>query len=203
MLYNWWVAVPFISGLMPSPNQFFSNLEVDDLRDASLFQHLDFITGTLMVLALLIRGPRGTDGSVRREWRWCVLFSLCGLLGGIFAFSCPEGSTAVCRNLEWHLHLPLHHYLHAAVGIVEFAAATTGIWLGSHSSGSPRRQRAFHTLFVILCVGYPLLGVAYLTNRLGALIEPVFFLSFAVMILLELEEPAGPRVDAESTKHHS
>jgi hypothetical protein len=40
-----------------------------------------------------------------------------------------------------------------------------------------------------MAIGYPLLGVAYLTDRLGAFVEPIFFICFSVMVAIELLEP--------------
>jgi len=42
-----------------------------------------------------------------------------------------------------------------------------------------------------LLVAYPLLGASYLTDRLGALVEPIFFVCFSAMVLAELYEPAA------------
>ena len=42
-----------------------------------------------------------------------------------------------------------------------------------------------------LVVGYPLLGLVYLTDRLGTLVEPIFFIAFSVMVLTEVFEPIG------------
>jgi hypothetical protein len=46
---------------------------------------------------------------------------------------------------------------------------------------------------VALLVGYPLLAVAYLTDRFGSFVEPVFFIGFSVMIFIELFEPRRAR----------
>ncbi len=43
----------------------------------------------------------------------------------------------------------------------------------------------------VLAVGYPLLGLVYLTDRLGTLVEPVFFVAFSVMVLAVMFEPVG------------
>ena len=40
-----------------------------------------------------------------------------------------------------------------------------------------------------MLIGYPLLGVAYLTDRFGAFVEPIFFVCFSVMVAIELLEP--------------
>jgi hypothetical protein len=43
-----------------------------------------------------------------------------------------------------------------------------------------------------------LLGVAYLTDRFGAFIEPSFFVCFSVMVAMELVEPRRPPNMVES-----
>jgi hypothetical protein len=40
-----------------------------------------------------------------------------------------------------------------------------------------------------MLIGYPLLGIAYLTDRFGAFVEPIFFVCFSVMVAIELFEP--------------
>ncbi len=72
--YNWWVVVPFVPGLMPSVNGFFSDLEATGMPHAALMSDADLAAGVLMVAALLLRGPRAgqrspagveVDGGVR------------------------------------------------------------------------------------------------------------------------------------------
>jgi len=143
-----------------------------------------------MLAAFLVRGSWGPDGK-RREWRWLLLFSIAGAIGGHFAYACPEGLSATCRSNEWHLRLPLHHYVHVFSGIIEFAAMSIAVYLAW------KRTRE-HTDWVARCVkgvalamviGYPLLGIAYLTDRLGSFVEPIFFVAFSVMVAVELLEP--------------
>jgi Na+/H+ antiporter NhaD/arsenite permease-like protein len=47
---------------------------------------------------------------------------------------------------------------------------------------------------VALLVGYPLLAIAYLTDEFGAIVEPIFFIAFSVMVFIELFEPSKRRV---------
>ena len=44
----------------------------------------------------------------------------------------------------------------------------------------------------VLVVSYPVLGLVYLTDRLGTLVEPVFFIVFSAMLLAEVFEPSTP-----------
>ncbi len=127
VLYNWWVWVIVATNLLISTDEFFSDLEASGRPDATLFQHLDLAAGIVMLTALLLRGPWGPKGK-RREWRWLLLFAAAGAVGGHFGYACPEGLSAACRSAEWHLRLPLHHYLHVFSGIIEFAAMTTAVF---------------------------------------------------------------------------
>ena len=47
-----------------------------------------------------------------------------------------------------------------------------------------REAKAYRLILKVLIVGYPFLGLVYLTDRLGAFVEPVFFLSFSAMIIV-------------------
>ena len=58
--YNWWVVVPFVPGLMPSVNGFFSDLEATAARMHALMSDADLIAGVLMAAALLLRGSTRT-----------------------------------------------------------------------------------------------------------------------------------------------
>jgi len=188
--YNWWVAVPFIPGLMASRNEFFSDLEVPGLRDADLMQRADLVAGVLLLVAMLLRGASGRQGT-RREWKWLVAFAAAGAIGGRFPYVCSEGLSATCRNLEWHLQLPLHHYIHVASGIAEFLFLTVAVVVAvrrTRGETTPE-ARAFRVILKALIVGYPLLGFVYLSDHWGAFVEPIFFVSFSAMIIVSLFEP--------------
>jgi hypothetical protein len=197
--YNWWVVVPFVPGLMTSPNEFFSDLEVPGLRDADLMQRADILAGILLVAALLLRGASGPNGA-RREWKWLVAFAAAGGIGGRFPYVCSEGLSATCRNLEWHLELPLHHYIHVVSGIAEFLFLTVAVVVAVRRTRgqTTREARAFRVILKVLIVGYPFLGLVYLTDRLGAFVEPVFFVAFSAMIIVSLFEPVGSPKALES-----
>ena len=188
--YNWWIGVLLGTHLLTSPNGFFSDLEAVGQPHAALLSGLDVAAGVLLVAALLLRGRDGPDGP-RPEWSWLVLFAAAGTVGGLFPYQCPEGVSAACRSAEWHLQLPWPHYVHIVAGIVEFASATLAVL-------AARRRTTGQTDVVgsvvrglgwVLVVAYPLLAVSYLTDRLGAFVEPVFFVSFSVMVVVELFEP--------------
>jgi hypothetical protein len=190
--YNWWVVVPFVPGLMPSVNGFFSDLEATGRPHAALMSDADLAAGILMVAALLLRGPRAGQ-AVRREWKWMVAFALAGAVGGRYPYACAEGLSATCRRLEFHLQLPVHHYVHVASGIAEFAALTVAavIAMGRTRGQSTTEARVYEAVVKVLAIGYPLLGLVYLTDRLGTLVEPVFFVAFSVMVLTVIFEPVG------------
>ena len=57
--------------------------------------------------------------------------------------------------------------------------------------------RAVKGAVVALMVGYPLLAIAYLADEFGAIVEPIFFLAFSVMVAVELFEPSARRVTSQ------
>ena len=195
-LYNWWVVVALHTHLLTSPDELFSDLEAVGSPDATLLQDLDLAAGLLLLVALLLRGRRGPDGP-RAEWPWLVAFAAAGAVGGHFSYVCPEGISATCRSAEWRLALPPHHYVHVLAGIVEFATATVAVYLAWQRTRAAARPTTAAVRWTgrVLVAAYPLLGYAYLDDRLGAFVEPVFFLCFTAMIAVELAEPdrVGPR----------
>jgi hypothetical protein len=197
--YNWWVVVPFVPGLMPSVNGFFSDLEATGRPHAALMSDADLAAGVLMLAALLLRGARDGTG-VRREWKWMVAFALAGAVGGRYTYACSEGLSAACRRMEWHLQLPVHHYIHVASGIAEFATLTTAAVIARRRTlpDGTREARIYSGVVTVLVIAYPLLGLVYLTDRLGTLVEPIFFIAFSVMLLAEIFEPATSAATASS-----
>jgi hypothetical protein len=195
VLYNWWVWVVVATNLLTSTNAFFSDLEATGRPDATLFQHFDLAAGIVMFVAFVVRGPWGPEGK-RVEWRWLLLFAAAGTVGGHFAYACPEGLSSACRSAEWHLRLPLNHYLHVFSGIIEFAAMTTAVYLAWKRTRQHRDwiARTIKAIAVAGLIAYPLLGIAYLTDRFGSFIEPIFFVCFSVMVAIELLEPRRPPI---------
>ncbi len=96
LAYNWWLIVPFRHGLLTSVNSFFSDLEVKGAPDASVFGKLDVIAGALFLAALLLSYRRERPG--RAEWRLFVTFAIAAGAGGLFPFSCAEGTDSACRH---------------------------------------------------------------------------------------------------------
>ena len=193
ILYNWWVVAAFDRTFIRTPDQLFSDLETPGLPHSALFQHLDLLSGALLLTALLLRGPAAADGR-RAEWPWLVVFAGAAAMGGHFTYACAEGLSPRCRAAEWHLQLPLHHYLHMGAGIVEFGAATVAVLLARHRTAGmgTGTARVAHLAADVLMAAYPLLAVSYLSHVDGAVVEPVFFLAFTAMMTAELLEPSGP-----------
>ena len=199
-VYNWWVVVPFVQGMLPSPNGFFSDIEASGLPHASLLQHLDLLSGVLLLAALTLRGSAGPRYR-GREWGWLVGFAIAAGAGGKFSYACSSGLSAVCRSQERHLQLPAHHYIHVLSGILEFATISTAVFLAVRRTRTQSSwpARVYRSVFRVFVVAYPLLALAYLTDRLGAFIEPVFFVSFTLVIVTHLFE--GGVHDAHQPSH--
>jgi hypothetical protein len=202
--YNWWVLVPFKHGLLRSPDELFSNLEVTGQPYAIVMQRADITAGLALLAAFLLAGPgRGR----RREWLGMVVFALAGLIGGIFAQVCADGLDASCRAAERHFQLPLSEYLHDGAGVLEFAGITLVLWFAFRRTRGDRTVTAlgYQILAGAALVAYPILGLSYLLNVFGAVMEAVFFVGFTLMVLLHLTEflrvPAEP--PALSSDHNS
>jgi hypothetical protein len=190
--YNWWVVVPFVPGLMPSVNGFFSDLEATGRPHAALMSDADLLAGLLLFAALALRGSR-SHGVVRNEWKWLMAFAVAGAIGGRYPYACAEGLSAACRQMEWHLQLPIHHYIHVVSGVTEFATLTAAAVIAMRRTRhqGTAEARIYAGLVKALVIGYPLLGLVYLTDRLGTLVEPIFFVIFSAMMLAEVFEPVG------------
>jgi hypothetical protein len=189
LAYNWWLLVPLKPGLMTSPSELFSNLEVTGQPYATVMQHLDLLSGLLLLVAFAAAGSRSIPGG-RPEWLAMLVFAVGGSLGGLFPEVCADGINARCRSLEWRFQLPVSQYVHDCAGIVEFSAITVALLLAVWRTrgGQSRTARIYRALAVGALVAYPLLGLAYLVNRLGGVMEAVFFAGFTVMVLTQVVE---------------
>ena len=188
-LYNWWIPVAISGRLLTTPNELFSDLEATGRPDATLLQHLDLAAGIVLVAALVLRGSQGRDGR-RSEWPWLVAFAVSGAVGGQFSYACPEGLSASCRAAEWRLALPHHHYVHVLAGIAEFVFGTVAVYVAWQRT-RPTESAVTRTVRWtgrVLVFAYPFLAIAYITDRFGAFMEPVFFTCFSVMVAVELLE---------------
>jgi Protein of unknown function (DUF998) len=197
VLYNWWLAVALgwlgHGVLITSPHSLFSDLEAAGRPYAGALRALDVVAGSLILVGLALRGRRGPGGP-RREWVLLVVFAGAAVIGGLFPYVCAEGIRASCRAAEWHFHLPWRHYVHVVAGVAEFLAASGATLVAwRRTSGQPGWvARVVRATGVVLVVAYPLIGVSYLTDRLGALVEPLFFVSFSAVVAVELFESTGP-----------
>lgn len=193
LAYNWWVFVPFKPGLLRSPDEFFSNLEVAGRPYALVMQHLDVLSGLLILAALIVAGWPGNRG---REWLGLTVFALAGLTGGLFTQVCQDGVSMACATAERHFQLPLSQYVHDAAGVVEFAGITLALLFAVLRTRAERTAtaRTYRALAVGAAIMYPVLGVTYLINKLGAVTEGIFFAGFTVMIIVQLNERLGERL---------
>jgi hypothetical protein len=195
--------VPLKPGLMTSPDELFSNLEVTGQPYAAVMQHCDLASGLLLLAAFAVTWP-GAGRPGRREWLSMLAFAVAGTLSGLFPEVCADGINATCRAEEWRFELPAAQYIHIVAGILEFAAITLALVYAVRRSSSSRSgpARVYRGLASGAVIGYPLLGAAYLTDRLGAIMEGVFFVGFTIMVAAELADQAralapGGRQSAE------
>jgi hypothetical protein len=187
--YNWWVLVPLKPGLMTSPDELFSNLEVTGQPYAALMQHCDVAAGVLL-LAAFVAARHGRSAASRREWLAMLAFAAAGALGGLFPEVCADGINAACRRMEWRFQLPASQYVHVVAGIFEFAAITIAL---TYAVIRTRRHRTaaarwYRGLALGAVIAYPLLGAAYLVNRMGGVMEGVFFVGFTIMVVTVLAD---------------
>lgn len=189
LAYNWWVLVPLKPGLMKSPSELFSNLEVTGRPFAIAMQRADLLSGLLLLAALLIAGSASITGG-RREWIGMAIFAAGGLVGGAFPERCADTISASCRTLELSMRLPADQYVHIVAGMAEFAGITLALLFAARRTSGRQTPaaRTYRRLATGALVGYPLLGAAYLSGRLGGVMEAVFFAGFTVMVLAQVFE---------------
>jgi hypothetical protein len=187
--YNWWLLVPLRPGLMTSPDELFSNLEITGQPYAVLMQRADLAAGLLVLAAFALTAPgRGRPG--RAEWLSMLGFAAAGALGGLYPEVCPDGISATCRHLEYRFQLPAAQYIHMVAGIGEFAAITTAVLCAAARTRGTRSRfaRVYRVLARGALIAYPLLGAVYVTGRLGGIMEALFFAGFTVIVWTQLAE---------------
>ncbi|GAB2985670.1 hypothetical protein GCM10027076_24720 [Nocardioides montaniterrae] len=193
--YNWWIGA-IAAGMVTSPDGMFSDLEAVGQPHATLFGRLDMVSGALVVLGLLLMGAPRTSERLR-EWKLMLGFGVTGVIGGMYPYACPEGRDDACRDAEWSLQLPLHHYVHMASGIVEFALITMTVALMWRRvrDAAPSPFRSFVGLLgAMLAIGYPAIACSYLLDRFDAPVEALFFMVFAGAVAATVLEPEPGRV---------
>jgi Protein of unknown function (DUF998) len=187
--YNWWILVPLKPGLMTSPDELFSNLEINGQPYATAMQHADLASGILVAAAFLAVGRRSVRSGLR-DWLAMLVFAAAGAVGGVFSEVCADGISASCRRQEYHFQLPASQYVHTAAGIVEFAAITIALYLALRRTRGTMSRTAgsYRWLWRGALICYPFLGLAYLVNRMGGVMEGVFFVGFTIMVVTEIAE---------------
>jgi hypothetical protein len=130
-------------------------------------------------------------------------FGISGALGGLFPEVCADGVNAACRRMEVHFQLPASHYIHMAVGIFEFFFVTVALVLAVRRTRGQYTRTAVVYRWLAGCavVAYPLLGLAYLVNRLGGVMEAVFFIGFTVMVVAQLAELTSAMGREQAAQH--
>jgi uncharacterized membrane protein len=110
---------------------------------------------------------------------------------------CSDGANAVCRSRELRFQLPVQQYMHIVAGILEFGGITVALFYAWRRTRDEKtaNARVYRGLARIAFIAYPILGLAYLLNRLGSVVEAVFFVGFTVIVLAQLYE----RTDAPRT----
>lgn len=202
--YNWWLLVPLRPGLMTSPDELFSNLEVTGQPYAAAMQHADLAAGLLILTAFALTGA-GSWRRGRGEWLAMLGFAAAGVLGGLYPEVCADGISAACRRLEYRFQLPAAQYIHMAAGIAEFAAITIAAFCAAARTRRTHSRigRVHRVLARAAFIAYPLLGACYLTDRFGGIMEAVFFAGFTVMAATQLAERTAalrsPREAADSS----
>ncbi len=191
LLYNWWALVA-ITGWLPSLDSLFSEVSADGQPHSVLLQRLDVVAGAFLVAALVLRGPLGSSRPARVARAGLLAWAAAAGIGGLVPFACAPTTAEGCRYAERHLQLAAHHYLHVVTGVAEFVGASAAIVAARRIEPLARLGRA---LTVVLAVAYPVLGAAYLAERLGSLVEPVFFVAFSVIAGSALVV-SGPEVGA-------
>jgi hypothetical protein len=187
--YNWWVFIAFKPTLMSSFNELYSDLEVVGHPYAVELQNADVASGILILCVFLLIGSNRLVSSFK-EWLALIVFAIGGMMGGFFPESCSDTTNAACRRMEWALRLPLHNYLHMFFGIMEFGAITLVLIFAHHRTKHDKTLSAkiYTGLYRGAFVAYPLLGLSYLTNRLGGLAEIGFFVPFTIILVMQISE---------------
>ncbi len=189
VLYNWWIAVPLRPSLLVSPNELFSNLEVNGQPYANWMQHADFASGIFLFAAFIIVGWQSLDGGTL-EWLLLLVFALAGAAGGIFSEQCLDTINRSCHLEEIELRLRGAQYVHIVAGIIEFAAITAVLYFSHRRTrGQPSSiATLYRWLYDGAWVFYPLLAVAYLFVLGGSFVEAAFFTGFSLIVIAQLRE---------------
>ena len=151
--------------------------------------------GSCWLLALLLRGPTPKGRSVASGSGWWRSRRP-GRTGGRYTYACAEGLSAACRSMEWHLRLPVHHYVHVVSGIAEFATLTVAAAAGCPSHPGPG-DHAGTALFGVsgppCWSATPSSGSSIWATGSAHWWSHISSSLFSLMVLTEVFEPIGAR----------
>lgn len=155
----------------------------------------------MLLLAFVLAGSRSIAGGWR-EWLGMVVFSAAGAIGGLVPQVCADGINHSCLSAEWHFQLGVSQYVHDGAGVLESAGITLALWFAIRRTRGHGTWPAigYRLLGLAAAVGYPLLGVSYLLDLYGGVMEGVFFTGFTAMVLLQLAERLAPRTAGQLAK---
>lgn len=193
--YNWWLYVLVRPGQYPvSEHGMFSDLEARSVPHSVDLRAFDVASGVLLLLAYAALWARGR----RHLWPETPLMALMAaavLVGGLFPYQCSEGLSSSCRRAEWHLELPVSHYVHVVAGISEFVCVTAVavlLWRRLRPAASSWWRRVVSVVYRLLFVGYPAIAVTYLSGHGSLFVEPIFLLMWSAVTVVMLFAPIDP-----------
>ena len=177
--YNWWILALFKPGLIVSPNELFSDMEVTGQPFATLMQHADLVSGLLVGGAFLAIGLTALHDA-GGEWAGMMVFALGGALGG----RVPGN---LLRRRQRGLSppgvpIPAPRPSSTCTSSLASSSLAASPWPSStpgagHAKDETRTATIYRGLARAALVGYPILGAAYLVNRLGGIAEACFFVA--------------------------
>ena len=181
VLHNWWVYV-YPAGWMPhhSFHALISEASASDQPHGTLLSVFDIIVGVLLLVAFAFR-YRAWSRTSMAMWIYGILWAVGGLLEGIFPMQCASTPDKACGKAELRFTLPVHHYLHIGLGVLEFAGGTFMILRARRMSTLGWLHRLGRRLTVAMLIGYPLIGLTFFTKHWQGIMEPFFFVIFSII----------------------
>ena len=180
-LHNWWIYV-YPAGWMPqgSFHALISEASASDQPHGSLLSGFDIAVGIALLVAFGLRYRYWSRVSLAM-WVYGILWALGGLFEGIFPMQCASTPDKVCEKAELRFTLPVHHYLHIGLGVLEFAGGTFMILRARRMNSLGWLHRLGRVLTVAMLAWYPLIGLTFFTKKWQGITEPVFFVIFSVI----------------------
>lgn len=187
-LFNWWLALPW---LVPRDGMFdrlISDATATGSQNATAIRLLEAGGASILVLALLLRGPDDAQGRPRLDW-WCVVGLVAfEILGAVFVEACQSGTDRACFERELAFDLEWHHYLHIVAGVFEWSFALAAAWFGWRRLRGNARGRVYQALLIYAPVVLAPLALAFFTHRLFAVVEFTIYAAFSLLIALTVTE---------------